>query len=139
MITGPSLINYLIQLGKPVEEETAKKMVRVLIEAVMACHERGIVHRDLKPDNIMLANAYDPTNLVLIDFGYSRDMDEEYFKSYVGTVAYMAPEILNMNRQYDNRVDVWSLGATIYVMFLLIIFFRVDLHDASPSQARTPS
>lgn len=128
-----------MDLGKPVEEETAKKMVRVLIEALMACHERGIVHRDLKPDNIMLANAYDPTNLVLIDFGFSREMDEEYFNSFLGTPAYRAPEILSMNRQYDNRVDVWSLGATIYAMFLLIIFFRVDLHDASPSQARTPS
>lgn len=133
---GPSLIDYLIGLRKPIDEKTAKEMVRVLIEAVRACHAKGVVHRDLKPDNVMLANPFDPTSLVLIDFGYSREADADFFKSYVGTIAYMAPEILTPNCEYDNRVDVWSLGATFYAMCLLVSFFRVDLHDASPLHRR---
>ena len=119
------------------DEETAKRMVRVLIETVMACHKKGVVHRDLKPDNIMLATANDPTNLILIDFGYSREIDADFFQSYVGTTSYMAPEIVRLG-SYDKRADIWSLGATFYAMFPLFLLFNLDSPPASPSaMART--
>ena len=120
------------------DEETAKKMVRVLIETVMACHQKGVVHRDLKPDNIMLATVSDPTNLILIDFGYSREIDADFFKSYVGTTSYMAPEIVRLGA-YDKRADIWSLGATFYAMFAIFLFFTLDSRGASPSRRRATS
>ena len=115
------------------DEETAKRMVRVLIETVMACHKKGVVHRDLKPDSIMLATANDPTNLILIDFGYSREIDADFFQSYVGTTSYMAPEIVRLG-SYDKRADIWSLGATFYAMFPLFFSFTLDSRGASPSR-----
>ena len=33
----------------------------------------------------------------------------------VGTVPYLAPEIINGN-DYTNKVDVWSLGVILYYM-----------------------
>lgn len=119
------------------DEETAKRMVRVLIETVMACHKKGVVHRDLKPDNIMMEDVNDPTKLVLIDFGYSREIDADFFKTYVGTTSYIAPEIVRL-ASYDKRVDIWSLGATFYAMFPLFLLFTLDSPPASPSaMART--
>ena len=115
----------------------AKKMARVLIKTVIACHKRGVVHRDLKPDNIMMEDVNDPTKLVLIDFGYSREIDADFFKTYVGTTSYIAPEIVRL-ASYDKRVDIWSLGATFYAMFPLFLLFTLDSPPASPSaMART--
>ena len=125
-------MEYLEKTKRPFAEETAKKMARVLIETVIACHKRGVVHRDLKPDNIMMEDVNDPTKLVLIDFGYSREIDADFFKSYVGTPSYIAPEILN-KRPYDKRADIWSLGATFYAMFPLFLLFTLDSPPASPS------
>ena len=108
-------------------------MARVLIETVIACHKRGVVHRDLKPDNIMMEDVNDPTKLVLIDFGYSREIDADFFQSYVGTTSYMAPEIVRLG-SYDKRADIWSLGATFYAMFAIFLSFTLDSRGASPSR-----
>lgn len=109
------MIEYLIASRWFIDEQTAKAMVRVLIRTLQKCHEKSIIHRDIKPDNIMLASPHDLMNLVLIDFGLSRVMDEEYISSYVGTKSYMCPEILTCHR-YTEKADIWSLGATIYAM-----------------------
>ena len=126
-------MEYLEKTKRPFAEETAKKMARVLIETVIACHKRGVVHRDLKPDNIMMEDVNDPTKLVLIDFGYSREIDADFFQSYVGTTSYMAPEIVRLG-SYDKRADIWSLGATFYAMFPLFFSFTLDSRGASPSR-----
>lgn len=73
-------------------------------------HGRSIVHRDLKPENILLAHD----GIVKIcDFGVSRmfcpdcSMD---LSTGIGTLWYQAPEILMRLRNYDCKVDVWSVG-----------------------------
>ena len=67
-------MEYLEKTKRPFAEETAKKMARVLIETVIACHKRGVVHRDLKPENILLKNKQDYTNIKIADFGFAREV-----------------------------------------------------------------
>ena len=63
----------------------------------------GIVHRDLKPENVLLQKEDDWENLKLIDFGtakrFTRDKDGKVeLRDRVGTIAYIAPEILSIDK-----------------------------------------
>jgi tetratricopeptide (TPR) repeat protein/tRNA A-37 threonylcarbamoyl transferase component Bud32 len=93
------------------------------LEGLNAAHEKGILHGDIKPENIMLT----PQGRVkVLDFGVARrfllgNADdatltvETLSGSMSGTPAYMAPEIL-MQKPYDGRADLFSLGLVYYEM-----------------------
>ncbi len=54
----------------------------------------------------------------ICDFGYSKADSMSVAKTRVGTVSYMAPEVLvNRSGWYDGKVaDIWSCGVMLYVM-----------------------
>ncbi|KAF8721926.1 hypothetical protein HU200_022798 [Digitaria exilis] len=75
-------------------------------------HERRIIHRDIKPSNILVGPNC--SVLKICDFGLAMSMDDEpppYEPA--GTLCYMAPEMLLDKPNYDERVDVWSLGCVM--------------------------
>ena len=52
----------------------------------------------------------------LTDFGLAQETSRSsYMKGKVGSLNYMAPEIL-MRKPYDNKVDVWSACIVVYAM-----------------------
>ena len=53
-------------------------------------HHQGIVHRDIKAENILVDEHM---NLKLIDFGFASYQNNDKLENYLGTPAYMAPEI----------------------------------------------
>lgn len=78
-----------------------------------------IFHKDIKPENI-LVNEYLVTKIC--DMGLSRfeDMPEDLKTTAgrsVGTVAYMAPEILFYHESGNAAADVWSLACVIVELF----------------------
>lgn len=72
-------------------------------------HNKHIIHRDIKSDNILLSNSGD---IKIGDFGYAAQLTRERKKrnSKVGTVCWMAPEIIRATEMYTEKVDIWSLG-----------------------------
>ncbi|KAG1674022.1 hypothetical protein FOA52_000328 [Chlamydomonas sp. UWO 241] len=100
---------------------------RVLVQVVLALahmHGRGIVHRDIKPENILVGG--DGT-VKIADLGLAIDSGRERPVSRVGTMEYMAPEVLrcpeknkpdehkdNRSISYGAKVDVWALGVLAY-------------------------
>ena len=105
------LHNFCFQKQGLLEQE-AKFVLRNLIEAIKLIHEQKVVLRDIKPENWVIdEKGY----LRLIDFNHSA-FEEEEMNEVVGTIGYMAPEVLNAKKYgYGEEVDVWWIGWLIYV------------------------
>jgi len=83
-----------------------------MLRGLKYIHSAGVIHRDLKPENI-LVNGSD-CNLKISDFGLARGVTkggkDMNLTEYVVTRWYRAPEVVCSGRQYDEKVDVWSVG-----------------------------
>jgi serine/threonine protein kinase len=73
-----------------------------LTSALGYLHRLDIAHGDIKPANVLLlrpvdAKAVDPGkfHLKLCDFGFSCVCGDKKLKSYCGTPAYLAPEVIS--------------------------------------------
>jgi transcriptional regulator with GAF, ATPase, and Fis domain/tetratricopeptide (TPR) repeat protein len=74
-----------------------------------ALHRAGLRHGDFKPGNAIAVDRR--AGLVrLIDFGLA---SAETDRRSAGTLAYMAPEVLE-RRATDRRADLYSLGVALY-------------------------
>jgi len=87
-------------------------IARQLLDVLEYLAGQGLMHRDLKPENIMVNQG--PV-VQLTDFGLSTESWRG--KDYCGTREYLAPEVFHvaspLHTEYDERVDVWSLGVVI--------------------------
>ena len=102
---------------------TTKACIALGVCAAMAkLHKAEISHRDLKAENVLLNDNLWP---VVIDFGVSRRFTPDILMSTeVGSLRYMAPELLEGADGYDNSIDVYSFGLFLYELFTGTIPFR---------------
>jgi eukaryotic-like serine/threonine-protein kinase len=99
----------------------AKLAVRValrMLDALAAAWRLGIAHRDIKPENVLVTPHGDAK---VIDWGMAGDIGEELPPApsaetvrFLGTPAYLPPEMARPNRPFDHRTDMYGLGATLY-------------------------
>jgi serine/threonine protein kinase len=97
-----SLYNLIDKTGA-LDDETAhyffckivtSNIIILTIIAIQKIHDSDIVHRDIALGNIMLDDDFNP---VLIDFAFAAHYKNKKIKlsDLVGTLPYMAPEILD--------------------------------------------
>jgi serine/threonine-protein kinase len=126
---------YAMELidGNSLEEELGRgrrfdwrEVVRMVIEicrALRHAHDRGVIHRDIKPGNLLLASN---GQVKLSDFGIARLFGNTRLTSagsVLGTAEYMAPEQA-AGKAVDQRTDLYSLGAVMYVLLARRPVFR---------------
>lgn len=107
-------------LKKRVKKLTNRERVRVIIElssAMESVHTAGIIHRDLKLENILL----DKDNHVKLgDFGLcsfiEKDTEIMSYTQMVGTINYMAPELVKGRKDYNEKVDVYAFGVVVFMI-----------------------
>ena len=67
---GGDLFDRIIK-KKRYTERDARKLGRVLVEAVHYLHSQRVAHRDLKPQNLMLKTDGDDPDIKISDFGFA--------------------------------------------------------------------
>ncbi|KAG5180796.1 hypothetical protein JKP88DRAFT_200183 [Tribonema minus] len=112
---GGELFDRIVQKSCYTERE-ARDLVRMLLEAIAYCHERGIMHRDLKPENLLLVSKEDDATIKVADFGFAKVANiPKGLHTQCGTPGYVAPEILK-RQPYGKEVDMWSVGVICYIL-----------------------
>jgi len=91
-------------------------IARQVAEGLEALHAHAFMHADIKPSNVFVAPD---GHVTLLDLGYTRTREEcRSFgeRPVVGTVHYMAPEMMTSALAPDIRSDLYSLGVTLFEM-----------------------
>ncbi|XP_039193462.1 serine/threonine-protein kinase ULK3 isoform X2 [Crotalus tigris] len=106
-------LSRFIRSRRILPEKVACIFLQQLACALKFLHDKNICHLDLKPQNILLTSL-EKSHLKLADFGFAQHMSPRDEKHVLrGSPLYMAPEMV-CNRQYDARVDLWSVGVILY-------------------------
>jgi len=123
---GGTLSEYL-KAETRLTEEQARGVIADLAEGTKFLQSKNIIHRDLKPENVLLSYGPDGKLILKIaDFTFARYIETgDLATTICGTPLYMAPEIL-ITRQYDGKVDLWSLGVMFYEMLVGVVPFAAD-------------
>ncbi|KAJ8304440.1 hypothetical protein KUTeg_018023 [Tegillarca granosa] len=106
-------LNHFIRSKRALPEHFVKRFLQQLVKAMMYMRENNVAHMDLKPQNILLSSSSHPI-LKVADFGFAKHVFVgDKMRVMRGSPLYMAPEII-CSRDYDARVDLWSIGVILY-------------------------
>ena len=128
---------------KPFPQKIIQYFLKQIVDGLIHIHSKNVLHRDIKLENILLNfppeikkenRDYTQAQIKIIDFGLSTQLRHYQYKdkdkktlaqSAVGTPMYMDPIILSKYDKYggikkyqlyDEKCDIWSLGAITYEM-----------------------
>jgi histidine kinase len=114
-VSGISLREY--QSTKPALKDVLTVFIS-LAQVVSELHQKSIVHNQLSPKNILVKT--DSLSVEIIDLSQSttyrlKSAHMGNPAKFAGSAEYMAPEQTGrMNRQIDQRSDLYSIGIMLY-------------------------
>ena len=130
-VQGKNLQVYSRHLHKK-HTDVSFSISRDILRGLSAIHSEGLIHRDVKPGNVIIVlnaeqegktfSLSDYAHCKLTDFGLARQIDQTrsleltHSHATLGTPLYMAPEQQNQSDQATPAADVYSVGATLYLL-----------------------
>lgn len=117
-IEGEDLQQMLDRTGGPLSPAQLMPWIEQVCDALAYLHSQNppVIHRDIKPANIRVMPQ---GQAVLVDFGIAKLYDPAQ-RTTLGaravTPGFSPPEQYGMGGGTDARSDIYSLGATLYVM-----------------------
>ncbi|KAL3930090.1 MAG: hypothetical protein SGBAC_011916 [Bacillariaceae sp.] len=119
IVGGGELFEHLVKTG-PFSEQDASRFLREFAQGLAYIHGKGYTHGDLKPENLLMSNDAQRPCVKIVDFGFCVPSKQEPpTKLVFGTVAYLAPEILQslgVPQQPTPSVDMYAVGVIMYTL-----------------------
>src|SRR5579863_2428221 len=111
-------LNELARITRLTTQTVTRYGVQIA-DALAHAHDRQIIHRDLKGANVVITHD---GRVKVLDFGLARHLDQatvdavtrsqasvDRDRAIVGTLPYMAPEVLTGDTG-SYQSDIWALG-----------------------------
>lgn len=114
-LEGAALSAAIEGVGRLVVSQ-ALWITRQVAQAIRHLHAQGWIHGDVKPANIIVSREGHAT---LIDLGSALRPDESLYDAWrpvVGTLHYVAPEMMTSATRTGPSCDIYSLGVTLFQM-----------------------
>lgn len=118
-IDGRTLFDVVKNEG-PLTVAQAMDVIRQAAKGLQHAHDAGLIHRDLKPENLIIDRS---GTVRIMDLGLAKltGNDDEQLTiqqegRVLGTANYCAPEQAIDSHRVDSRVDLYSLGCTLYFL-----------------------
>lgn len=94
--------------SQPVERRI--DLILQMLQALAYLHQRGIIHRDIKPANALVDGR---GHLRMLDFGLAVLHKRDVGVGVVGTLKYIAPELLQ-GGEVSQAADLYAVGVIAY-------------------------
>ncbi|MCA9245612.1 MAG: serine/threonine protein kinase [Planctomycetales bacterium] len=104
----------------PLDYETAADFIAQAADGLQCAHDNKLIHRDIKPANLLVNQE---KVVKILDMGLAKFQDQvkpsltvAHEENVLGTADYLAPEQAINSHSVDHRVDIYSLGCTLYYL-----------------------
>lgn len=113
-VPGGSLASLIKEFGA-LKDEMLIKLVYEVLEGLNYLHTQSppVIHRDIKCANILVDLNL---KVKLTDFGCSKRSNLTTTFTSIGSIPWMAPEVIMQQDGYGRKVDIWSFGCTVIEM-----------------------
>lgn len=113
-VPGGSMSSLLHEFG-PLTGDLLTRSTTGVLQGLNYLHTRNppVVHRDIKGANILVDVNF---TVKLSDFGCSKRSNETTSFTTIGSIPWMAPEVIQQQDGYGRKADIWSLGCVLIEM-----------------------
>jgi len=116
-LAGQELFDAILERHNFAERHAAH-FLEWAADGLMNLHRMGIVHRDVRPETFRYHKRGRDAAIKFKSFTLAKkkaSKEDGMFTTICGTPHHLAPEMV-CKKPYDEAVDVWSLGVTLYIL-----------------------